>query len=38
MPLNVESNTPGGIKAITRRLHKLLRTFDHLGLDALKGA
>ena len=38
MPLNVESNTPGGIKAITRRLLKLLRTFEHLGLDALKGA
>ena len=38
MPLNVESNARGGIKAITRRLFKLLRTFEHLGLDALKGA
>ena len=38
MPLNVESNVRGGVKAITRRLHKLLRTFEHLGLEALDGA
>jgi phosphomannomutase len=37
MPLNVESNVRGGVKAITRRLLKLLRTFEHLGLDALDG-
>jgi phosphomannomutase len=37
MPLNVESNVQGGVKAIARRLFKLLRTFEHLGLDALKG-
>jgi len=35
MPLNVESNTPGGVEAITRRLRTLLGTFDRLGLDAL---
>jgi phosphomannomutase len=35
MPLNVESNTPGGVEAITRRLGTLLGTFDRLGLDAL---
>jgi phosphomannomutase len=38
MPLNVESNVHGGVKAIARRLLKLLRTFEHLGLDALDGA
>jgi len=36
MPLNVESNVQGGLAAITGRLFKLLRTFRHLGLDALK--
>lgn len=36
MPLNVESDVPGGVKAIVRRLIKLLRTFEHLGLDALE--
>ena len=35
MPLNVESNAHGGVKAISSRLQKLLRTFKHLGLDAL---
>ncbi len=38
MPLNVESNVDGGVKAITRRLLKLLRTFEHLGLDELDGS
>jgi len=38
MPLNVESNVQGGVKAITGRLFSLLRTFKHLGLDALHGA
>jgi len=38
MPLNVESNVQGGVKAIARRLFKLLRTFEHLGLDRLDGA
>ena len=38
MPLNVESNAHGGVAAITGRLHKLLHTFKHLGLDALKSA
>ena len=37
MPLNVESNVPGGVTAITGRLFKMLHTFNHLGLDALKG-
>jgi len=36
MPLNVESNVSGGVKTIAGRLHKLLRTFEQLGLDALK--
>ncbi len=35
MPLNVESNARGGVKVITGRLHKLLRTCKHLGLDSL---
>ncbi len=38
MPLNLESNVGGGVKAIVSRLHKLLRTFEHLGLDALNSA
>ncbi len=38
MPLNVESNVRGGVKAIVSRLQKLLRRFEHLGLDALDGA
>ena len=38
MPLNVESNASGGIKAITRRLLKLLSAFEHLGLNALDGS
>ncbi len=38
MPLNVESNAHGGVKAIASRLQKLLRTFEHLRLDALDGA
>jgi len=38
MPLNVESNVSGGVKAITRRLLGLLSTFKHLGLEALKSA
>jgi len=37
MPLNVESNVHGGVKAISTRLQKLLHTFEHLGLDALDG-
>lgn len=35
LPLNVESNTPGGVKAIARRLSRLLHPFEYLGLDAL---
>ena len=35
MPLNVESNRPGGVAAIRKRLLKLLGSFDQLGLDAL---
>ena len=38
MPLNVESNVRGGVAAIAGRLLKLLRTYKHLGLDALKDA
>jgi len=38
LPLNVESNVRGGVKAIARRLHKLLRTFKHIGLEALDEA
>ncbi len=38
MPLNVESNVSGGVKAIAGRLLKMLSTFKHLGLDALKAA
>jgi len=38
MPLNVESNVNGGVSSIAGRLHKMLRTFKHLGLDALEGA
>jgi len=37
MPLNVESNVHGGVKAITGQLLTMLRTFKHLGLDSLKG-
>ena len=37
MPLNVESNVSGGVKAMAGRLLKLLSTFKHLGLDSLKG-
>jgi len=36
MPLNVESNVKGGVKAIAGRLFKLLIGFKHLGLDSLK--
>lgn len=38
MPLNVESNVDGGVTAITRRLLKLLRKFEYLGLDELEEA
>ena len=38
MPLNVESDVPGGVQAIVGRLHGLLEEFEYLGLDALKGA
>ncbi|TFH25838.1 MAG: phosphomannomutase/phosphoglucomutase [Bacteroidia bacterium] len=38
LPLNVESNARGGVLTITSRLQNLLRTFEHLGLDALNGA
>jgi len=38
MPLNVESNVRGGVKAIAGRLLKLLSTFKHLGLNALDGS
>ncbi len=35
MPLNVESNIPGGVDAISKRLLQLLSKFELLGLDAL---
>lgn len=38
MPLNVESDVRGGVQVIVKRLHRLLETFEYLGLDALKGA
>jgi phosphomannomutase len=37
LPLNVESNANGGVKAITSRLSRLLQKFEYLGLDALGG-
>jgi phosphomannomutase len=38
MPLNVESDVREGVQSIARRLHRLLETFESLGLDALDGA
>lgn len=38
MPLNIESSVSGGITAIAGRLLTLLRSFEDLGLDALKEA
>lgn len=36
MPLNIESDTRGGVAAIRKRLIKLLNTFDQLGLENLQ--
>jgi phosphomannomutase len=38
LPLNVESNVPGGVLTIARRLRGLLGTFEYLGLETLDGA
>jgi len=38
MPLNVESDVRGGVRTIVRRLLRLLRSFEDLGLDALESS
>lgn len=38
MPLNLESDVRGGVKAMARRLRRMLEAFEYLGLETLDGA